>query len=147
MFVTGLQIINWASILEKTKQNVYYVAQNIDLSKVNSLDINYDEVHIKQYETVTYLGSLLDGTFSGESTTLKVINKINSRLRFLYRKNGFLSPPLRRLHFNSLLEPHFDYACSAWYPNLNKRLKSKLQILQNKCTQFCLNLNNRAHIG
>ena len=30
---------------------------------------------------------------------------------------------------------------------LNKRLKSKLQILQNKCIRFCLNLNNRAHIG
>ena len=78
---------------------------------------------------------------------LKVINKINSRLRFLYRKNRFLSPPLRRLLCNSLIQPHFDYACSAWYPNLNKRLKSKLQILQNKCIRFCLNLNNRAHIG
>ena len=133
--------------MQKTKQNVYYLAQNIDLSKVSSLDINYDEIHIKQYETVTYLGCLLDGTFSGESMTLKVINKINSRLRFLYRKNEFLSPPLRRLHFNCLLEPHFDYVCSAWYPNLNRRLKSKLQILQNKCTRFCLNLNNTAYIG
>ena len=79
--------------------------------------------------------------------TLKFINKISSRLRFLYRKNRFLSPPLRRLLCNSLIQPHFDHACSAWYPNLNKRLKSKLQILQNKCIRFCLNLNNRAHIG
>ena len=46
-----------------------------------------------------------------------------------------------------LLQPHFDYACSAWYPSLNKRLRSKLQILQNKCIRFCLNLNNRTHIG
>ena len=58
-----------------------------------------------------------------------------------------MSPPLCRLLWNSLIQPHFDYACSAWYPNLNKRLKSKLQILQNKCIRFCLNLNNRAHIG
>ena len=78
---------------------------------------------------------------------LKVISKINSRLRFLYRKNRFLSPPLRRLLCNSLIQPHFDYACSAWYPNINKRLKTKLKILQNKCIRFCLNLNNRAHIG
>ena len=75
------------------------------------------------------------------------INKTNSRLRFLYRKNRFLSPSLRRLLCNSLIQPHFDCACSARYPNLNKRLKSKLQILQNKCIRFCLNLNNRAHIG
>ena len=58
-----------------------------------------------------------------------------------------MSPPLRRLLCNSLIQPHFDYACSARYPNLNKRLKSKLQILQNKCIRFCLNLNSRAHIG
>ena len=96
---------------------------------------------------MTYLGCLLDETLSGESMALKVINKINSRLRFLYRKNRFLSPRLRRLLCNSLIQPHFDYACSAWYPNLNKRLKSKLQILQNKCIRFGLNLNNRAHIG
>ena len=97
--------------------------------------------------TLTDLSCLLDETLSGESMALKVISKINSRLRFLYRKNRFLSPPLRRLLCNSLIQPHFDYACSGWYPKLNKRLKSKLQILQNKCIRFCLNLNNRAHIG
>ena len=117
------------------------------LNKVNSLEIKYDAIHIKQYHTVTYLGCLLDETLSGESMAIKVINKINIRLRFLYRKNRFLSPPLHRLLCNSLIQPHFDYACSAWYPNLNKRLKSKLQILKNKCIWFCLNLNNRAHIG
>ena len=38
--------------------------------------------------------------------------------------------------------------CSVfWYPNLNKRLKSKLQIIQNKCIRFCLNLKNRTHIS
>ena len=115
------------------------------LNKVNSLEIKYGEIHIKQYHTVTYLGCLLDETLSGESMALKVINKINSRLRFLYRKNRFLSPPLRRLLCNSLIQPHFDYACSVWYPKLNKRLKSKLQILKYVCIQFCINLNNRAH--
>ena len=78
---------------------------------------------------------------------LKVINEINSRLRFLYRKNKFLSPPLHRLLCNYLIQPNFDYACSAWYRNLNKRSMSKLQILQNKCIRLCLNLDNRAHIG
>ena len=33
------------------------------------------------------------------------------------------------------------------YPNLNKSLKKKLQRLQNKYIRFCLNLNNRDHIG
>ena len=88
------------------------------LNKVSSLDIKYGEIHIKQYHTVTCLGCLLDETLSGESMALKVINKINSGLRFLYRKNRFLSPSLGRLLCNSLIQPHFDYSCSAWYPNL-----------------------------
>ena len=126
----------------------------VDLSPLRLLDAESAVFRTKLFCTngfvlahSTYLGCLLDEALSGESMALKIINKINSKLRFLYRKNRFLSPPLRRLLCNSLIQPHFDYACSAWYPNLNKRLKSKLQILQNKCIRFCLNLNNRAHIG
>ena len=44
-------------------------------------------------------------------------------------------------------QPHFDYACSAWFPMLTKRLTKKIQTAQNKCIRFCLNLNNRAHVG
>ena len=83
----------------------------------------------------------------GEAIALKVMNKINSRLKFLYRKNRYLTPYLKRLLCNALIQPHFDYACSAWYPNLNKKLKSKLQTVQNRCIRYCLQLDNRSEIG
>ena len=38
---------------------------------------------------------------------------------------------------NALIQPHFDYACSAWYPNLNKNLTKKMQTAQNKCIREC----------
>ena len=63
---------------------------------------------------------------------LKTIEKINGRLKFLWRKNKFLTHPLKRLLCNDLIQPHFDYASSAWYPNLQKILSDKLQICQNK---------------
>ena len=66
------------------------------LNKVSSLDIKYGEIHIKQYHTVTYLGCSLDKTLSGELMALKVVNKIDSRLIFL-----FLTPPPCRLLSNS----------------------------------------------
>mgnify|MGYP000294744382 CR=1 FL=1 len=72
---------------------------------------------------------------------------VNSRLNFLYRKQTFLNGALRRLLCNALIQPHFDYACTAWYPNLNKRLTKGIQISQNKCIRFCLGLDIRAHIG
>ena len=40
---------------------------------------------------------------------------------------------------------HFDYACSAWHPNLNKKFKPELQTLKNKC--FCLQLDSKDHVG
>ena len=107
---------------------------NYRINKVSSLDIKYGEIHIKHYHSdVTYLGFSLDEPLFGKSMALNVVIKINSTLRFLYRRNRFLSPPLRRLLCISLIQPHFDYdcsACSAWYSNLNKRSNSKLQILQ-----------------
>ena len=45
------------------------------------------------------------------------------------------------------MQPHFDYACSVWYRNLNKKIKTKLQTLRNKCVHFRLQLDNKAHVG
>ena len=35
-------------------------------------------------------------------------------------------PNLRRLLSNASIQPHFDYACLAWYPNLSKELKNRI---------------------
>ena len=59
---------------------------------------------------------MLDETMSEETMALSIANRIN-KLKFLYWKNKFLSPTLRRLLCNAPIQPHFDYACSAWYPS------------------------------
>ena len=41
-----------------------------------------------------------------------------------------------------MIQPFFDYACNAWYPNINKKFKIRLQASQNKCIRFCLKLND-----
>ena len=63
---------------------------------------------------MTYLGCVLDETMSGETMALKFMNEINGILKFLYRKNRFLTPELRRMLCNALIQPHFVYA----YPQL-----------------------------
>ena len=90
---------------------------------------------------------MLDESILGETMTLRVIEKINSRLKFLYQKYWSLDVPLCRLLCNALIQPHFDYACIAWYPNLSKKLKDKLQVTRNKCIRFCLKLQSREHIS
>ena len=69
---------------------------------------------------------------------LNVVSKIS------LLKKQFLSPQLKLLLCNARMQPHFDYACSVWYRNLYKKVKTKLQSLQNKCVYFCLQLDNKA---
>ena len=117
------------------------------LKNLYKLDVRRGDIKIKQHTSVTYLGCELDQYLSGESMVTKVLGKINGRLKFLCWKISFLSGSLRRMLCNSLIQPHFDYACSAWYPNLNNKYTKKVQIAQNKCIRFCLFLESRAHIG
>ena len=114
---------------------------------MGNLSSNHGDIQIKQHSKVTYLGCVLDEDLSGESMATKVMGKIKGRIKFLYRKNRFLDSSLRRLLCNALVQPHFDYACLAWYPNLTQNLRKKLQATQNKCIRFCLQLENRSHIG
>ena len=131
---------------DKTKSILFSTKNKV--KRAGPLNIKYNNIEIKQYSKVTYLGCIFDETFlSGESMALHVINKVNAKLKFLYRNNRILSKPLRRLLCNAIIQPHFDFGCCAWYPNLNKNLKNKLQTAQNKCIRFCLQLGNRSHIG
>ena len=129
---------------DKTK-TILFSPKNLRKSAENII-IKRNEVALKQFSTVEYLGCLLDSTLSGEEMALKVLKKVNGRLRYLYRQGKYLNPRLRRMLCNAIIQPHFDYACSAWYPNLTKGLKDKLQIAQNKCIRFCLFLGNREGI-
>ena len=69
---------------DKTKCILFGTKQK--LNKTVSLDIRYYTMQIKQQHTVSYLGCALDESRSGETMVLKVISKINCRLRFFYRK-------------------------------------------------------------
>ena len=130
---------------DKTKSILFSTKRKV--KKGNILNIIYKNIEIKQYSKVSYLGCILDETLSGESMCLKVIEKINFKLRFLYRKNKYLTPTLRRMLCNAIIQPHFDYSCLTWYSNLTKALKNNIQVIQNKCIRFCLNLGNLDHIG
>ena len=110
---------------DKTKSILF--ASKSKIKKLQKLEIIYNNIRIKQHSRVTYLGCILEETMSGEFMAHKVITKVNARLKFLHRKNKYLTPNLRRLLCNALIQPHFDYACSASYPNLSKKLKNRIQ--------------------
>ena len=106
------------------KTNSILFASKRKMKKFQKLEIIYN-IWIKQHSRVPYLGCILEETMSEESMANKVISKVSARLKFLHRKNKYWTPNLHRLLCNALIQPHFDYACSAWYPNLSKKTKTQ----------------------
>ena len=102
---------------------------------------------IKAQNTVRYLGLSLGNQLSGEAIVNNIVEKVNARLKVLYRQCSFLEETLRKSVCSALIQSHLDYACSSWYSGLNKILKKKLHICQNKTVQFIKNLGLRSHIG
>ena len=129
IFVTGL----WTAKLsmhfgEGQTKSILSVSKRRS-KNVRQLNVRYNHINIKQHLQVKYLGLLLDERMSCEPMALKVINKINGKLKFLYRKKRYLTKELRRMLCNALIKPHFGYACPAWYPNLNEKTRKKIQIM------------------
>ena len=130
---------------DKTKSILFDTKHKLWNAK--SLNIVYNSIEIKQHAKVKCLGCILDEvSLVNQWLCNWLIDKKNSRLKFLHRQNLFLTPPLRRLLCNALIQPLFDYACTAWFPNLSKKLRLRLQATQNKCIRFCLQLDKMSRI-
>ena len=115
---------------------------NVKPKSARKLFIKCKNIKIKQYSQVTILDCVSDETVWG-TYNLKNIEKGKWETKiYLLDKNKFLTPTLLRILCNAFIQPHFHYACSAWYPNLIKK-KQKKQIAQNKYS-FLLKLGQKA---
>ena len=94
-----------------------------------------------------YLSIQLDDNLTGDSIVNGILEKANSRLKFLYKYKEMLNFNARKTLCSALIQCHFDYACSSWYPAISTALRNKLQVMQNKRIRFILSLDNRSHIG
>ena len=75
----------------------------------------------------------------------KLVIKIIEDLDFYVEKTDFYLN-LFVDYFVTLYTAPFQLSYLLLYPNLNKRLKLKLEVCLNKCIWFYLNLNNRDYI-
>ena len=98
---------------------------------------------IKSADHVKYLGVIIDNSLSGDYIVDSIVQKVNSRLKFLYRQARFLDLKCKMSLCSSLIQCHIDYASSAWYSGLSKSFKQKLQICQNKMVRFICGFSSR----
>ena len=117
------------------------------LLKADELEITCNGSVIQSKKCVKYLGVTLDQNLSGDIIANNAVSKCTSKLKFLYRNSNNLNMKTKKLLVSSLLQHHFDYACSSWYSDLTCNQKERLQILQNKIIRFILSAPPRTHIG
>ena len=90
--------------------------------------------------------SFQERDLSGEAIASKDLNKVNAKLKFLYRQSRYLTPAHRKLLCNALIQPHFDYGCSSWLPLLKKNLKTQNSKSSKQKCSFC-QIYLRGHIS
>ena len=95
------------------------------LRKVTSFEVKCNNEVIKNVNSVKYLGLQIDNDLAGDNIVKGIIKKANSRLKFLYRHKDMLSFNCKKTLCSALIQCHFDYACSSWYPGIRKELTKK----------------------
>ena len=89
-----------------------------------------------------YLGLILEQDMTNSSMGKTVVKNVNAKLNFLYRTGAFFC-----VMSTALLQPHFDYACNAWYRSVDTAVKNKLQTAKNKTIRYLLKYDCRCHVG
>jgi len=117
------------------------------LGKIDEMSVSCNDVDINAKSSVKYLGVTLDQDMSGTTMGTSVIKKVNSKIKFLYRKRVFFGVKERKMLCSALLQSNFDYACNSWYRGLQKKLRDRLQTAQNKIIRYILNYHCRQHLG
>ena len=116
------------------------------VSRTRKMNVTCKGTNINNTDTVTYLGAIIDSCLTGEHMAERVLKKVNSRLKFLFRKSRYLTRKTKKLLYNSLIQCHYDYSCSFWYSSITQKTKNKIQITQNKAIRLILGLPFRSHL-
>ena len=77
--------------------------------KAKSICELYYEIQINKK-----LGYVLDKSMSGEHMALKIVDKMNEKLKSIYRKNKLVTLELCRMLCNAPVQQYCDYVCLAW---------------------------------
>ena len=117
------------------------------LATVTDFHIRCYDTVIKSTEVVKYLGVQIDRYLKFDYVVNSIVNKVNARLKFMYRNAKCLDFQSRLTICTALIQCHFDYASSAWFSSIGKTQIKRLQVAQNKMIRFILDLGPRVTIS
>jgi hypothetical protein len=120
-----------------------------NIAKINDLvlpNIVINGKVIERETTVRNLGITFDETMSWDSEINKCISKGYGKLKQAYRFKNFLSAKSKKVIVQSYLLSQFNYS-GILLQNLTKAQMHRIQLFQNTCVRFILNLRKFDHIS
>jgi len=126
--------------LNSLKTKCMVVGSKVNCQKYLNLNLalNINGIIIQFVKEIKYLGVVLDPQLSFSNHVDYMCKKIGKKIGFFKRVSGCLSSWTKMLVYNTIILPHFSYACSLLIACTNEDLQ-RLQVLQNKIMRVLLN--------
>ena len=127
-------------LLNYSKTETVLFGTRQKLEKAAHFSLTLHQKTIKRVSTFKYLGVLLDEQLSWKEHTEVVSKKVCKRLGLLSRIRACLTIEASKCVYNSIVQPLFDYAETAW-GELSIGCSQELQRLQNRAPRIILKRN------
>ena len=137
-------------MVSNAKKTKHFIATRQKLQHViqPTLDLYLNGNRVEEAEDEKLLGVRIDNHLTWRSHIEYLFGKLNSRIYLLKRAKGYFNLHCRKLLFNALVKPIFEYCCSVWDNAPNEQLLTILRV-QKRCSRLILDarlLDNSAQM-
>ena len=111
-------------------------------NNLNLLNIQMENQIIERVKVMKYLGFEIDEKLDFNVQINSITKKLASKINVLYRIRDQITFDIRKIVYNSIIQPHYDY-CSTLYINCTKEQIESMQKLQNRAMRYILKCEYR----
>lgn len=132
--------------LNATKTVAMCIGTQHRRSLVCNSNLSMDGIHIRWTECTKNLGVIIDSRLSFDKHVDHIYKTTFFKLKSLYHLKDKLSQETKLKLVKTLIYPHVDYCCMAYYYFSYAYSKQKIQRIQNACMRFVCNIPYRHHV-
>jgi hypothetical protein len=125
-------------IIAKSKKKLTSLKEDI-----KNNEILIENVCIERVNVFKYLGVMIDCCLKFDEHVSYVLKKAGKKILYLGRIRNKLSMSTKKLVYNCIIAPHFDYCATVLWKTSEVNI-AKLQKLQNKAMRFILNCRKKS---
>jgi exonuclease III len=127
-------------VIAKSKKKLTSLSEEI-----KRYEILIENECIERVNVIKYLGVMIDCCLKFDEHVSYVLKKAGKKIMYLGRIRNKLSLSTKKLVYNCIVAPHFDYCATVLWKTSEENM-AKMQKLQNKAMRFILNCRKSASV-